>query len=179
MFPSHLTATQKLLLVNHAMGSLPCRQHYASVMYTGIFLWRYQGHNTCTLCPNWVPKTNSSSLWLPPGLQCHRSSKSNLNPPWKGSSSTWGGKTTSRILNLLLVDLFWGLCSFEILILQETGRWETSKAADTGRVLSNTYCHATHASVPHQLPDAKQLFEMFRCSGDVQARACIARTEQQ
>lgn len=86
------------------------------------------------------------SLWLSVWLQRQINNKSDLNPSGKGSSSTWRGDSTSRVLNPLLVELFWGLHSFEMLILHETGRWEVSRATATDTVLSNTCGHATCTS---------------------------------
>lgn len=53
-----------------------------------------------------------SSLWLCVWLQRQINNKSDLNPSGKGPSTTWWEETTSRVLNPLLVELFWGLHSF-------------------------------------------------------------------
>lgn len=115
---------------------------------------RCWGHDTCALAPhsprpNQEPKTKShryGSLRWRVWLQCQISSKRDPNASWKGPSSTWWGETTSWILNPLLVEFFWGLRSFEMLIRHETGRWKASGAADTDAVLPNTRGHAACTS---------------------------------
>lgn len=58
------------------------------------------------------------------------SSKSNQNPSWKGSSTTWWGETTSWVLNPPLVELFWTCPDLRCLCSKKQTIWEASRAAD-------------------------------------------------